>query len=401
MYKFLIFYIFWFPMSVFLRSRLGIGPWLVMVPDVGFAAIAIYKIFKGYRPSRLAIYYVAMFILLCSASYITGNKLTAILASAAMYLRPLLIYIAIRGTKVAWKVPTLVIMLIGLMQQLPFTSNIHQFLGYQELFGWVNKTVDLDSGLVRSFSVFSGPNQFGLVAAIVLIAVLAQNKYTRYDYRLGLLTAFCLYFSYSRSAWIVAVIGFAVIIINKKHRQLSKNMVIVGLIIMTMVGGLIATNYRSLILHDSITAGGQNSTDQHLSAKKAGIEDIKSRPTGFGLGSAGPASRYNAGEFIPISPISDNQFIQAGQELGIIGLIIVSQFLLLLIVLSRKKLDTLLFIAVLSVGLSFSHSLFDQALCLVLVFAYNEINSPSSRLKRSSPKPKALSRTRKLSRSTV
>jgi O-antigen ligase len=59
-----------------------------------------------------------------------------------------------------------------------------------------------------------------------------------------------------------------------------------------------------------------SSNHGHVSALKQGIHDVVHEPLGRGPGTAGPASAYNNQP----ARISENFFLQVGQETGLIGL---------------------------------------------------------------------------------
>jgi hypothetical protein len=109
-----------------------------------------------------------------------------------------------------------------------------------------------------------------------------------------------LVFSYSRSAWIGALISFIFLgCTSLAYSQFKKIIlpVIVGLLI---VGGTLAffhrhnATFENLFFHTQNNSAVKTTSDQgHLKAFKDGVRDLVNAPLGQGVGTAGPASVYN------------------------------------------------------------------------------------------------------------
>jgi hypothetical protein len=78
------------------------------------------------------------------------------------------------------------------------------------------------------------------------------------------------------------------------------------------------TRFENFILHTQTHSSVPTTSDQgHLSALRAGLHDLSHHAMGDGPGTAGPASIYNNHP----ARISENYFIQIGQEVGWLGLL--------------------------------------------------------------------------------
>ena len=78
-----------------------------------------------------------------------------------------------------------------------------------------------------------------------------------------------------------------------------------------------SASLQNIIFHTQHNSKIHTTSDQgHFVAISKGLEDIITHPLGSGVGSAGPGSIYN----ISGAKISENYFIQIGQETGLIGL---------------------------------------------------------------------------------
>lgn len=142
----------------------------------------------------------------------------------------------------------------------------------------------------------------------------------------------------SRSAWIgfvvmMAILAFLLLPREKLWLWLKLSAVpalIVGVIIVWVA--VTVPVARLAIFHSSPGDPHllEGSTQKHWEATMESIQAIVEKPLGTGPGSAGPASFYNT-EDVP--KLSENYFVQIGQEVGLIGLLL---FLAICIVLVRE-----------------------------------------------------------------
>lgn len=183
--------------------------------------------------------------------------------------------------------------------------------------------VDPAVSSIRIIATFSGPNQLGsfMIIPMIMSAWLVMSKKWLAFIPL-VLTTFSLFHSYSRSAWIGAVIALFIISFIKLSGwwKLSLLAPIAGLIIAAQVlSGPIhsmSTNLTFYVYHGQFVDGRTNGSDSNRIANaKFGVTKIQAKPLGYGLGTAGPASRNTAR---PV--ITENSYLQIGIETGLLGL---------------------------------------------------------------------------------
>lgn len=158
-----------------------------------------------------------------------------------------------------------------------------------------------DHCIPRLQATFSGPNQAGALMALLLglMAIVFQFSWWL------LIPLFALIITFSRSA-LIGVIIASIYWIPRKWLWKS---------------GLIAVILLVAILFwkpDLITHG--LSSVEHWDKTNAGIEHIIQEPLGSGLGTAGPVSRRVFGEEKAL--ISENWYLQIGEEAGIFSLLL-------------------------------------------------------------------------------
>lgn len=235
--------------------------------------------------------------------------------------------------------------------------------------------VDPALSTIRVIATLSGPNQLGsfMIIPLVLSFWLVLRK--RWIAILPLLlSAFALWHSYSRSAWIGAAAGlFVVLIFRLKGAWRLVPLVIFALALIsaqqirTQTSGRTG-NLRYYVYHGEIVDGKPNGSDQQrLSSAERGVLEIKQQPQGHGLGTAGPASQNTA-----VAIITENTYLQIGIEAGIPGLLVFIAIVVAVIVglLRRQPLiDEAPALAAILIGLSltnlFLHTWSDSATALV------------------------------------
>lgn len=158
-----------------------------------------------------------------------------------------------------------------------------------------------DHCIPRLQATFSGPNQAGALMALLLglIGIVFQFSW------LLLIPLFALIITFSRSA-LVGVVIASFFWIPKQWLWKSALAAIVVL-------GAVLLWKPDLVTHGL-------SSLEHWDKTNAGIEHIIQEPLGSGLGTAGPVSRRVFGEEKAL--ISENWYLQIGEEAGIISLLL-------------------------------------------------------------------------------
>ncbi len=227
-------------------------------------------------------------------------------------------------------IPAVIVVGFGLAQQFILPADFLSHFGYSLHTIPAYETVNQSKQLIRLQSTLRGPNPLGayLVIVIGLLCTLllrVNSAKQRLGYSVLLASSLVvLFFSYSRSAWVAAIIT-AIIILGlglKTRRQRTSFLAIIGaLVLVGVVAGVLFlrhdAHFQNVIFHTSPHSAAATSSDQdHLSALKQGINDVVHQPLGRGPGTSGPASVYNNRS--PRSP--ENYFLEIAQGTGWLGL---------------------------------------------------------------------------------
>ena len=178
------------------------------------------------------------------------------------------------------------------------------------------------SDTLRFAGTLGGPNQLGTY--LVIIIALSIIQIVRHPLIIGGLglNFLALWNSYSRSAWLAALVTLPLIWLHIAHRH--RRLAALGgaaFILAAMIATTVLINkYPALqesILH-STAAHHQNAASSdslRLTSIQEGAQAVLTSPLGHGLGSAGPATFQLAEPLI-----IENQFLQIGYETGWLGL---------------------------------------------------------------------------------
>lgn len=224
--------------------------------------------------------------------------------------------------------PATIVVLYGLLQQFVLDRNFLTHFGYGPNTIPAFQSVDQKITYTRAQSTLRGPNPLGAyLTMIVTFLVGLGYRFKNLRFSLGFLAVGALilmYFSYSRSAWIGLAISLGVwVLLVVKNKLLLRGLVVigfmVGLMFMTTIYALRDNDYvQNTIFHTDENSLSESSTNTiRNQALKDGLGDIISNPLGEGLGTAGPASARTENP-----KISENYFIQVGQEVGVLGLVL-------------------------------------------------------------------------------
>lgn len=229
---------------------------------------------------------------------------------------------------------------------------------------------------IRVISTFSGPNQLGSFMIIPFILSLWFVLRKKWLATVPLvLTGFALFNSFSRSAWIGVVVAAFIVfgLWLKGWWKLLLTIPVIGLIIaVNVLSGPVhamTTNLTFYVYHGQFVDGRTNGSDSNrLKNAQYGLETIQRQPLGYGLGTAGPASKDTVN---PI--ITENSYLQIGIETGAAGLLLFGLTLLLTLLAllkQRSVVDEATPLFAILLGLSatnlFLHTWADSATALVL-----------------------------------
>jgi len=228
--------------------------------------------------------------------------------------------------------PAIIVTIFGLLQHFVLSKNFLKHFGYGPNTIWPYQTVNQNNHYVRIGSTLRGPNPFGAYLLVITsgLTVLAMKIKKTWHWIavivFGLAALTCLFYSYSRSAYIgsVVAIGIAIVIgLYLKKKQYAYAIAgIFGIIIIIGSVGAITLQHNShfedIILHTNKNSVAVNSDQAHRSYLNSGLHDVIHHPLGHGVGTAGPASYYNNHP----ARLAENYFLQIGQETGWLGLIL-------------------------------------------------------------------------------
>lgn len=243
-----------------------------------------------------------------------------------------------------WKqlllVPAAVVVLFGLLQAFVLPAGFLAHFGYNGSTIQPFATVDQNMQFVRIQSTLRGSDPLGAYLVVVLAAlavigsvlVFKRGLIKNEAYRqalpwvlAGVATLVVLYFTYSRSAYVGALLAVALAAWRSMPSQAVRRWLLIAVIACCVIfGGAIFAlrhnpTFEDTFFHTSQLSKSQHSSNQnHTTALESGVRDIAHHPFGRGPGSAGPASEHNNHP----ARISENYFLQIGQEAGWLGLIL-------------------------------------------------------------------------------
>lgn len=233
-------------------------------------------------------------------------------------------------------IPASIVIAIGLLQVTALPNDFLSHFGYGPSTIRPYELVDQNGGYVRVQSTLRGANPLGayLVNVIAAFATLFIGKKFRkkipndslwWFLLVGAASVIVLYFTYSRSALLGAIISVGVVTwLCIKNAQIKKWLLIAAAACCLVFGGLVLALrhnavFENTVFHTSEQSRAKRSSNQDRStALRVGIHDVAHQPLGRGAGSAGPASVHNNHP----PRIAENYFLQIGQEAGWLGLAI-------------------------------------------------------------------------------
>lgn len=238
-----------------------------------------------------------------------------------------------RLVKIATKIvliASIPVVILGLLQVAVLPNNLLTHFGYSITNG-TNPAyfVSQDRYYERANSTLKDPNSLGAYLLIILSLItfrLLQGSKRKGYLALLVGATLCLFLTYSRSAWIGAVLSMGAVCYSNLgiRRWLGerKMIMVVSIALMFMLAGIVAMNWQKSFSQGALVhAGGgpQSSNSLRLHAWSDAASKIASYPFGYGPGTAGPASMKNN---IQGPVITENYYLQLVIEIGIVGLIL-------------------------------------------------------------------------------
>ncbi len=287
-----------------------------------------------------------------------------------------------RNYQLPWRklvlIPATLVIGFGLLQFSILPKDVLRHIGYSQQTITPYQSVDNRPDFARVQSTLRGPNPFGaylvVVMCLILSLLLLEKRHQAELVALLAAGLATLYATYSRAAWLGLMFSVVVMMVAYLPRRLWRTALIIGVLaVMVICGSLLALRnsyvVQNLVFHSSPrSTAAQSSNAQRASGLKNGISDIIHQPLGDGIGSAGPASLRNT-EDTP--RISENYYLQIGQETGLVGLALFCLITVMLFVRLWAIRQTTLSLALTAslVGLTFismtTHAWVDDTLAYI------------------------------------
>ena len=231
-------------------------------------------------------------------------------------------------------IPAAIVIIFGLLQMFVLPKDILTHIGYGE--GTISpyQTIDNQSDIVRVQSFLRGANPLGayLIFIITLLVVMYLSDRKRRVWW-GVFTTGAVVLmvgTYSRSAQLGLILSLLALVFIYKQRFVRRHLIVAGTVAAALLAvgavAVVKNNYiaENFIFHTSDRSSSSlSSNSERLAAMERGAKEIIKKPLGTGVGSAGPASARNElGEV----RIAENYYIQIGQEIGIVGMLLFIAF---------------------------------------------------------------------------
>lgn len=221
-----------------------------------------------------------------------------------------------------------VVCAIGILQHL-LPKDILTHLGYSLERGVKpNFFIDDKPDLPRIMSTLRDPNSLGayLILPITLLSLAWARRPKARTLLSGLLLlhVWALFLTFSRSAWLGAMlsVGLALLWTHKEQtKQFTKKywlFLVVGLVSLLVLVFALRDQYviQNVVFHSDENTQMTDSNNLHVDLAKQGIDGIVDDPEGHGPGTAGLVSIRTKTDVV----LTENYFIQIGYEVGIVGL---------------------------------------------------------------------------------
>lgn len=226
---------------------------------------------------------------------------------------------------VVW--PAAGVMLVGLAQWLLLPYDFLRHFGYSDKTIRPFQTIDQDKNFIRIISTLRGSNLLGGYMIIMLSylgAVFSRSARKWWIVAAVIASMGVLFASGSRGAWLGVLTAGAVLMFLQVSNPRLRRLMMLGGLAMLLVGttGVLLLRNNDFVQNtffhtDEHSRSKLSSNAAHFKSSWLAVKEVAVEPLGRGPGTAGPASVYNAGHD---ERISENYFLQIGQETGWLGL---------------------------------------------------------------------------------
>lgn len=336
-------------LTVWLSSVAGHYDLLRLWKELLLVVLVVVSGYQALRDKQLRMWLVNNWVVRLASLFIAVTTVSAVIAllvhqvdpKAVGYglivdLRPVIFMLVIfvmvrRGQQLRWAkllvVPAMLVVAFALLQFFVLPKDVLRHFGYGPDTIISYQTVDNTADFPRLQSSLRGPNPLGayLIPVLTLLVLgLAYLKEKRLYSAAILMTVFVIVMTFSRSAFVGAALAIGLLMGWTVQRPSARRLFWTAICGVVIIGGIgfvvLRTNdaVQKVFFHTSDTSTSPDSSNSKRGqALLNGVKDIVREPLGGGVGSAGPASVHNSERS---SRISENFFLQIGQESGVIGL---------------------------------------------------------------------------------
>ncbi|MDB5186270.1 MAG: hypothetical protein JWL85_793 [Candidatus Saccharibacteria bacterium] len=267
-----------------------------------------------------------------------------------------------------------IVLFFGIIQYTLLPNNALTHVGYSRTNGVLPAFfIDDKPDLERAMSTLRDPNSLGsyiIIIGSLALAFLVRTK--NRDVRkvatgLFILSLLCLWYTFSRSAWLGFMLSAAVIIAAllakfKPTLVRYRKQIIVG-VVMVMIVGLsslyaLKDSYfvQNVVLHADQSTTLEDPNQLRIRFWSESTQKIEDNPVGGGPGTAGLASIRNQKQGVQLN---ENYYLQIASEVGIAGLLLFLSILVVVVARLYKLRHSTLALGLFAafVGLAFTNFL--------------------------------------------
>lgn len=225
------------------------------------------------------------------------------------------------------------VLLFGVLQYTVLSSTALTHVGYSRENGVLPAFfIDDKPDLERVMSTLRDPNSLGSYILIISgLALAALRKLKNPDIKRAAkgvlaLSVLCLWFTFSRSAWLGFILTVGVVAViclySKKRINFKKSYVAIAVAtLLALSGGVFVARdsyfIQNVVFHADDSTVLEDPNQLRVRFWQESAEDIATNPTGNGPGTAGLASIKND---VQGTVLNENYYLQIATETGIAGL---------------------------------------------------------------------------------
>lgn len=220
------------------------------------------------------------------------------------------------------------VVIFGLLQATVLPHNFLSHFGYGDSTIPAYETINHNQHYIRIASTLRGANPLGAYMLIPISLLTVMMIREGRNWRLAIFLAGAvgvLFFSFSRSAWIGAVLAVLTVLLLSRLAAKTQKIAIFAIMTIILLGTATVmifknnTHFQNFVLHTQTNSAVKHTSNEgHWQALEDGVDDVEHYPLGNGPGTAGPASYYNNRH----ERIAENYYVQVAQETGVFGLIL-------------------------------------------------------------------------------